>query len=121
MNVHTSQLLSRVVQATSSQKPADMAPEAEGTREGAATTRQSDRDKIKVAQQFEAIFVRQLLQQMQPAPSGDGAGGSPGGELYQGIGQEALAEHISTRSEGFGIAHSLLKHWGVKSATHQEG
>lgn len=75
---------------------------------------QSDRDKIKVAQQFEAIFVRQLLQQMQPDAASK-EGGSAGGELYQGMGQEALAEHISTQSEGFGIAHSLLKHWGVKS------
>ncbi len=71
--------------------------------------RSGDEDKVKVAREFEAIFVRQLLDQMQ-VQSNDGMGA----EMYQGMSNEALAEHITTHSEGFGIAHSLLKHWGVK-------
>lgn len=70
-----------------------------------------DADKIKVARQFEAIFVRQLLGQMQVESSG-----GIGQETYQGMSNEAMANHITEHSEGFGIAHSLLKHWGVKPA-----
>ena len=75
---------------------------------------QEDRDKIKVAQQFEAIFLRQLLSQMQGSSQGGAIQQSQSNDMYKGMGQEALAEHISTQSEGVGIAHSLLKHWGVK-------
>lgn len=119
MKISASLLASRVVQPPNAMDSPLVHETSAEVDSGSGPSRE-DRDKIKVAQQFEAIFVRQLLQQMQP-DAASGAGGSTGGELYQGMGQEALAEHISTQSEGFGIAHSLLKHWGVKSVKHQEG
>lgn len=84
---------------------------AGGEQKTEARPSASDEDKIKVARQFEAIFVRQLLGQMQ-VKSSEGMGA----EMYQGMSNDALAGHITEHSEGFGIAHSLLKHWGVKPA-----
>lgn len=84
---------------------------ARGVEGSARSVEESDADKIKVARQFEAIFVRQLLGQMQ-VKSSEGMGA----EMYQGMSDEAMANHITEHSEGFGIAHSLLKHWGVKQA-----
>jgi flagellar protein FlgJ len=84
---------------------------AQGNEPAKTASQTSDEDKIKVARQFEAIFVRQLLGQMQ-VKSSEGMGA----DMYQGMSDDAMAEHITEHSEGFGIAHSLLKHWGVKPA-----
>ena len=62
----------------------------------------------RAAEQFEAIFVKELLSYASPTTPGDAAGAS----TYRDMHQQALAEQISSSGErGFGIAQILMAQW----------
>ncbi|MEM1349495.1 MAG: rod-binding protein [Myxococcota bacterium] len=67
--------------------------------------------KREVAKQFEAIFVRQMLEQMNKAT---GAERSNGSETYHSMYQSQVAEMITGQGRGIGIARMLMKQWGIE-------
>jgi flagellar protein FlgJ len=67
----------------------------------------------EAARQFEGLFVSKLLQQ---ALGGDREGGGlcgqgPGADVYQGMLETFLSEHLS-RGGGLGLADSLVRDLG---------
>jgi Rod binding domain-containing protein len=62
----------------------------------------------EVAQEFEAIFLAQVLAHLNPAPAGDGPGGSADHGLFHTMFNEEIAKLIS-RSGGVGVADAVLK------------
>jgi len=67
--------------------------------------------KREVAKQFEAIFVRQMLSQMNQA---SGLERSNGSETYHSMYQSQVAEMITDQGDGIGIARLLMKRWGIE-------
>ncbi len=64
---------------------------------------------LEAAQDFEAIFVRQLLKTMRSTLTTGGMFGSGSiGEIYSDIMDNAVAEKIAERS-GLGLAESIYK------------
>jgi len=63
----------------------------------------------KAAQAFESYFVFTLLKEMQKTTPGKGMfGKGPEGEIYQHLFQQALADKISTGSNGIGLTKFLM-------------
>lgn len=62
----------------------------------------------ETAQEFEAIFLAQVLAHLNPAPAGDGPGGSGDHSLFNAMFNEEMAKLIS-RSGGVGVADAVLK------------
>jgi len=60
------------------------------------------------AQEFEAIFLAQVLAHLNPAPAGDGPGGSGDHGLFNAMFNEEMAKLIS-RSGGVGVADAVLR------------
>lgn len=108
MSIQASTAATRqLLQASAS--PREAQREGEITALDSGTEPQSVKQKREVAAQFEAIFVRQLLEQMTPKEEG-----GSGNEMYGGMAQGAMADHITRSGEGFGIAQCLLRSWGVE-------
>ncbi len=65
---------------------------------------------VKAAQDFEAVFVGQMLKQVHKSLSGDKPlfGGSQEAKMYQDMMDEATAQQMS-RSGSFGLAKLLTK------------
>jgi flagellar protein FlgJ len=61
----------------------------------------------EVAQEFEAIFLAQVLAHLNPAPAGAGPGGSGDHGLLHTMFNEEIAKLIS-RSGGVGVADAVL-------------
>jgi Rod binding domain-containing protein len=60
------------------------------------------------AQEFEAVFLAQLLSQLNPPAAGDGAAGGGDHGLFHDMFNEEMAKLIS-RSGGIGVADAVLK------------
>ncbi len=85
---------------------------------GAPDQQNQLREKIKAggtaefARQFESLFLRQLLQQMNKSMLSEGLfGESHQGKIFQGLFTDALAETI-TENGGIGLAEMLAKSLG---------
>ena len=67
----------------------------------------SDKDKIaEVSRQFEAVLLRQILQEARKPGMGGSTDSSVSSSVYTDMVNQQLAESIS-RSGGFGLAKSL--------------
>jgi peptidoglycan hydrolase FlgJ len=62
----------------------------------------------ETAQEFEAIFLAQVLAHLNPSPAGDGQGGSGEHGLFHEMFNEEMAKLIS-RSGGVGVADAVLR------------
>ena len=60
------------------------------------------------AQEFEAIFLAQVLAHLHPAPAADAPGGSGDHGLFHTMFNEEIAKLIS-RSGGVGVADAVLR------------
>ena len=60
------------------------------------------------AQEFEAVFLAQLLAQINPLPAGDGQGGGGDNGFFHDMFNDELAKLIS-RSGGVGVADAVMK------------
>jgi peptidoglycan hydrolase FlgJ len=60
------------------------------------------------AQEFETIFLAQVLAHLNPAPAGDGQAESGGHGLFYEMFNEEMAKLIS-RTGGIGVADAVLK------------
>lgn len=73
----------------------------------------SDAKKLKeAAQQFEGIFIKQLLDQMDKTiERGEMFHGGSGEEMFRGMLNDAISTSISTRlgGSGFGIAENIYQ------------
>jgi len=116
-------------QQTSAQtrSPSPLAPEqnlptdeASSDLSVASSPRESDRvAKMKdVASNFEAIFVRKMLEQGSKTAMAQSEG--LGGEFYQSMYHGQVADLASQSKRGFGIAKALLDSWGVKETTSSD-
>jgi Rod binding domain-containing protein len=81
------------------------APAAPAKGAGATATPDPLRD---AAQEFEAVFLAQLLSQLNPPAAGDGAAGGGDHGLFHDMFNEEMAKLIS-RSGGIGVADAVLK------------
>ncbi len=63
----------------------------------------------KIAQQFESMFVQQMLKSMRDANMGDDLFGSNAEDQYQDLMDKQLSMDISTGGKGFGIAAMIEK------------
>jgi peptidoglycan hydrolase FlgJ len=81
---------------------------APGTPEAVSGARARPETLRAAAQEFEAVFLAQVLAQLNPAGSGEG--GSDGGDhsLFHEMFNEEMAKLIS-RSGGVGVADAVLK------------
>jgi len=84
---------------------------ATGALGGTAATSAIDPEKKKVAQQFEAIFLRQMLGSMRSANLGDGMFDSSATEQFQSMADANTADAMS-KTGSFGIADLLIKQFG---------
>ncbi len=73
-----------------------------------ATATGAGHDPLRAAaQEFEAVFLAQLLAQINPLPASDGQGGGDNGFFHDMFNDE-LAKLIS-RSGGVGVADAVMK------------
>jgi Rod binding domain-containing protein len=80
----------------------------------AANTHLSDSDKVaEVARQFEAVLLRQILQDIRKPVLAPAEGDATANGIYNDMINNQMAESIS-RAGGFGLAKSL-----VGQLTHQ--
>ncbi len=92
---------------------------------GADTSKTVENGKLKdAAEQFEAIFLQELLKPMQKT-SGDGMGGedkdaSPGSDTLSSFGTEAVAKAIA-KGGGIGIAKQIVQKVSLERAQHEKG
>ncbi len=63
----------------------------------------------KIAQQFESMFVQQMLKSMRDANMGDDLFGSDAEDQYRDLMDKQLSMDISTGGKGFGIAAMIEK------------
>lgn len=84
--------------------------------QGFADLKSAARDKSpealrEVAQQFEAIFIKMMLQSMRDASLADGIFESDQSEMYLGMFDQQLALDLSAK-QSFGIADALIRQLG---------
>ena len=90
---------------------------------GADAAKQIENGKLKdAAEQFEAIFMQELLKPMQTS-SGDGMGGkdeeaSPGSDTLSSFGTEAVAKAIA-KGGGLGIAKQIVQKVSLERSQHE--
>lgn len=87
----------------------------------------SDQKKLKkAAQEFEAIFVQQMLEAMDKTVEREDSvmGGGSAEEYWRGMMNEQVAQSISTRTggSGFGLAESIYRQMSanVSTANHSD-
>ena len=83
-----------------------IAPPAARPASGPGTSARPDALRA-TAQEFEAIFLAQVLAHLNPAPAGDGPGSGDHG-LFHEMFNEEMAKLIS-RSGGVGVADAVLR------------
>ena len=81
---------------------------------GTATTGATSKPDIKkVAQQFEAVFLRQMIGSMRQAGLSDGLFDSSASDQFRDMGDAKLADSMAANSGGgFGIAELLARQFG---------
>jgi len=63
----------------------------------------------RAAQDFEAIFIRQLLDVMRRSvPEGDPSLNTPGSKLYESMMDDAMATQMARSGRGLGLADMLM-------------
>ena len=83
----------------------------------AAETREKSR-LVDAAQQFEGVFLQQLLKPLQDAAKDDGEEKSPGSDTMSSYGTEAVAKAIS-KGGGMGIARQIVAKVELERSQHQ--
>jgi peptidoglycan hydrolase FlgJ len=79
---------------------------------GAAAPAQNDRAKLKAAaQQFEAVFLRQMISSMRSASLGDGLLDSDASNQFRDMADARTADAMAQKG-ALGIADMLLKQFG---------
>lgn len=79
----------------------------------AAAPAQDDRAKLKaVAQQFEAVFLRQIMSSMRSGSLGDGLLDSSSSDQFRDMSDARTADAMAEKG-AIGIADMLLKQFGV--------
>ncbi len=75
----------------------------------------------EAAQDFEALFLRQLLSSMRrTVPEGDPDMKGPGMEIYESMLDAEFAKHISQSGRGLGLADMLMKQFEKAGVSHEE-
>jgi flagellar protein FlgJ len=86
----------------------------------AATTPQAadpKRAQIKAAaEQFEAVFMRQMIGSMRTASLGDDILGSSSGDQFRDMSDAKVAESMAKNGGGFGIGKMLLQQFDKAGA-----
>ncbi len=72
------------------------------------TAVRSDNDAREVARKFEALLLQTMLKSMRAATPSDGLLGSNGGEMYQEMFDQRIAEEIS-KTGTFGIQENIFR------------
>lgn len=67
-----------------------------------------DPEKLRLAKEFEQIFIRKMLSSLEKAGQKDGASGASGGNAYGGMVVSALAEAVS-KGGGVGLAEVIAR------------
>jgi len=76
----------------------------------------------KAAQAFEGYFVYTLLKEMQKTtPKGSMFGKGTGGEVYEHLFQQALADKLSTSQNGIGLTKFLMNELQRRSPSPSAG
>lgn len=82
----------------------------------AAPAKGVDTQKLKqTAQQFEAVFLRQMISSMRTAGPGDGLFDSSATEQFRDMSDARVADEMAKKG-GFGITEMLMRHYGAKDA-----
>ncbi len=74
----------------------------------------------KTAQQFEAVFIRQMISSMRSASLGDGVFDSDGTKQFQDMSDAQTADAMAGKS-ALGIADMLVKQYGARIAATAAG
>jgi flagellar protein FlgJ len=69
----------------------------------------------KVAKQFEAVFLRQMIGSMRQADLGDGALDSSATEQFRDMADARTADSMAEKG-GFGVADLLMRQFAAKAA-----
>ena len=85
------------------------------SRFGKKDSPQSEEALTKVAKQFEAIFVQQMLKTMREAGQGEGIFDNDQTKLYQSLQDEQLSQKL-TEKKGFGIADAIVRQLKTQQA-----
>lgn len=87
----------------------------------AATAETREKNRLTdAAQQFEAVFLQDLLEAFQQQSSDDGEEKSPGSDTMSSFGTEAVAKAIS-KEGGMGIAKQIVAKVELERHQHQNG
>ena len=70
----------------------------------------------KAAQQFEAIFLRQMISSMRSASLGEDMLGSTAGDQFRDMADARTADSMAEKGS-LGIAEMLMRQFGAKEAT----
>lgn len=70
-----------------------------------------DPEKLKVAQQFEAIFLRRMIGSMRSSTLAEGMFDTSASDQFRDMADARTADEMS-RTGGFGIADMLMKQFG---------
>jgi flagellar protein FlgJ len=77
----------------------------------------ADAQKLKAtAQQFEAVFLRQMISSMRQAGPGDGLFDSSASDQFRDMADARVADDMAKKGS-IGIADMLINHYGAKDAT----
>ena len=86
----------------------------------AAASAKPDRAAItKVAKQFEAVFMRQMISSMRSASLADDLFDSSAEDQFRDMSDAKLADGMAGTNGGFGIAKLLIKQLGGDAAEPQ--
>ena len=84
-----------------------------GATTGTAASGSSQEQVSKVAKQFEAVFLRQMIGSMRQASLSDGLFDSSAEDQFRDMGDAKLADSMAGKG-GFGIAEMLTRQLGGK-------
>lgn len=87
-------------------------------RKGVTGAQANEESQRQVAQQFEALFIQQLLKQARQTASGNGLFDSQAIRMSQSIGDEQMALNLS--NPGFGLAEALIAQMKQAQGLSQE-
>lgn len=83
----------------------------------AAPTQANDKAQLqKVAKQFEAVFLRQMIGSMRQANLADGAFDSSATDQFRDMADARTADSMAEKG-GFGVADLLMRQFAAKAAT----
>lgn len=89
---------------------------AAGTAAPATTAKGTERAQMqKVAKQFEAVFMRQMIGSMRQAGLADGAFDSSATDQFRDMADSRTADSMA-ETGGFGIAQMLMRQFDAKNA-----